>query len=236
MKDLKIILDESSRDRYIDDLLAKDGLSHIKENITAAYCPISLTQTPIEIKDSVLHRQNTLMEQVLSKAGISAYDPSTAPYSPDTNLISLPQEVYLVDSAKIAGARFFVGHNLTASTGFGVELEKAIKFNRIAVILMDENVRVSRMQPHRVIYLQYHNFELQASDFVEVFKILLDYDPGMGFDEKEAVLIGIHKKTKEIVNLEQLIYKKFPHLKYEYNGQKPTLSLSASNPQIFYEY
>ena len=176
------------------------------------------------------------MDEVLPNAGITAYDPSTAPYSPDRNLTTLPQEIYLIDSEKIAGARFFIGHNLTASTGFGVELEKAIKFNRIAVILLDSNIRVSRMQPHRVIYLQYDNFEKHVDDFIKVFTLLLEYEPGMGFDGNRPVLIGFNKQTHEIVNLETLIYTSFPELIYEYSGQKSTLGLSVSNPELFYEH
>lgn len=232
MSQLKIILNPHERQKYIDDLLAKDGLAHICEDPQAAYCPISLTQTPDEIKDCLLKRQEILMKQILSPAGLTAYDPSSAPYSPDKNLVSLPQEVYLVDSSKIVGARFFVGHNLTASTGFGVELEKAVKFNRMAVILHDAQVRVSRMQPHRVIYLQYNNFENQASEFIKVFRLLAEYDPGMGFEDHEPVLIGFHRQTKEVINLEKLIYQKFPNLKYHYDGQQSTLKLSVSNPEL----
>ena len=235
MSSLKIILNQQNRQQYIDDMLAKDGLSHIKEDIKAAYCPISLTQTPDEIKEYLAQRQDILMNEVLTKTGITAYNPSTAPTSPDLDTLKLPQEIYLVDSSKIAGARFFVGHNLTASTGFGVELEKAIKFNRIAVILLDESIRVSRMQPHRVIYLQYHDFAKQAADFVKVFKLLLEYEPGMGFDGKEPALIGFDKKTGKAINLEKMIYNKFPELKYIYDGQKPSLNLSAQNPELFYE-
>lgn len=235
MDNLKVILTPQQRQRYVDDLLAKDGLSHVVENPTAAYCPISLTQTPEEIKPYVLSRQKILMEEVLSKAGITAYDPSTAPYSPDTNLTSLPQEVYMVDSGKLVGARFFIGHNLTASTGFGVETEKAIKFNRIPVILLDTNIRISRMQPHRTIYLQYDNFEKQAADFIPVFQLLLQYDPGMGFAGNEPVLVGFHKTTHEVVNLEKLVYDTFPHLQYHYDGKRPTLQLSVKNPELFYE-
>lgn len=235
MLSLKIILNPQDRQQYIDDMLVKDGLSHIKEDIKAAYCPISLTQTPEEIKGYLAQRQDILMNEVLAKAGITAYNPSTAPTSPDLDTLKLPQEIYLVDSSKIAGARFFVGHNLTASTGFGVELEKAIKLNRIAVILLDENIRVSRMQPHRVIYLQYHDFAKQATDFVKVFQLLLEYEPGMGFDGKEPILIGFNKKTNATVNLEKMIYDKFPKLKYVYNGQKETLNLSALNPELFHE-
>ncbi len=233
-QELKITLDRKDRQKYIDELLAYDGLSHIRENPDAAYCPISLTQTPEAIKPFVLRRQKILGD-VLNQAGIIAYDPSTAPFSPDTNLTSLPQEIYLVDSGKIVGARFFVGHNLMASTGFGVESEKATKLNRIAVILQDSRIRISRMQPDRTIYLQYSNFEEQASQFVKVFEMLTHYDPGMGLVGSEPVLVGFKKETGEAVNLEALVYETFPDLKFHYDGQQPTLRMDVVNPGLFYE-
>lgn len=233
----KITIQVHAKDRqlYLQQLLEQDGLGQISEDTQAAYCPISLTQTPEQVKPYVLERQRLLIENVLAPVGITGYDPSTAPYSPDTNLKSLPQEVYLVDTSKLVGARYFVGHNLLPSTGFGVEVEKASRFNRVAVILFDRHIRVSRMQPHRVIYLQYKNFEKQVVEFVEVFKLLSQYDPGMGFVGKEAVLLGFHQQTGEIVNLEQLVYQRFPHLKYQYDGTAPTLNLTTVNPELFIE-
>lgn len=236
MSEITVTLNPEQRQEYVKNMLMQDGLSHIQEDTRAAYCPISLTQTPDAIKPFVLERQKILMEQVLQLAGITAYDPSTAPFSPDTNLDSLPQEIYAVDSGKIAGAQFFVGHNLTASTGMGIEIEKATKFNRIAVMLMDANIRVSRMQPHRIIYLQYKKFAEQAGEFVEVFKMLQQYKPGMGFDGNEPVLLGFEDGKADPVNLEKLIYDHFPNLKYQYDGKNPTVQLSATNPELFYEY
>ena len=212
-----------------------DGLSHVKENPTAAYCPISLTSTPDEIKPHVKKRQDILMNKILTPAGITAYDPSTAPYSPDTNLTSLPNEIYVVDSGKIAGARYFVGHNLIPSTGQGVESEKAKVFNRIAVILMDKNIRISRMQPHRAIYLQYSNFEKETKAFIPVFELLKEYEPGMGFNDSIPVLLGFKRNSSEIVDLEELIYNRFPHLQYTYDGKMPILKLRTENPHLFYE-
>ena len=150
-------MDPEQRRKHINLLLKLEGLEHIQEDPAAAYCPISLTLTPVELKEILKLRQQTLMNHVLGNAGITAYDPNSAPYSPDKNLTSHPSEVYIVDSAKIAGARFFVGHNLLPSTGQGVEAEKAKIYNKMAVMLMDKKIRVSRMQPTRTIYLQYDN-------------------------------------------------------------------------------
>lgn len=145
MGKIVVLKDPSQREEYIDMILELDGLSHIREDPNAAYCPISLTSTPSSLKEAILKRQDLLMKGVLEKVGITAYDPSSAPFSPDTNLISTPDEIYNVDSGKIVGARFFVGHNILPSTGQGIEFEKAEKYNRMSVILMDKNIRVSRM-------------------------------------------------------------------------------------------
>ena len=234
-REIEVVMDPEQRQRYLDGILRLDGLSHVEEDPNAAYCPISLTTTPEELKPYVKSRQ-TILKGVLEKAGITAYDPGTAPYSPDINLTAQPNEVYLVDSGKVAGARFFVGHNLLASSGQSIESEKAKTFNRISVILMDKSIRVSRMQPHRAIYLQYDNFEKQAPDFVEVFKVLKNYEPGMGFNGNVPVLLGFEKSGKAIVDLEELIYQKFPHLQYKYDGTLPIIKLRSENPKLFYEH
>jgi hypothetical protein len=50
MSKIKVVMDPKQRQEYIDMLLRLDGLSHIQEDPTAAYCPISLTSTPDELK------------------------------------------------------------------------------------------------------------------------------------------------------------------------------------------
>ncbi|MCP3683469.1 MAG: hypothetical protein GY861_12350 [bacterium] len=228
-------MDPEEREKYVDVLLELDGLSHIKEDTKAAYCPISLTSTPNELKESIKLRQKILMEDVLGVAGITAYDPGSAPYSPDTNLTSQPNEIYVVDSGKIVGARFFVGHNILPSTGQGIEAEKAKVYNRMAVMLMDQNMRVSRMQPHRAIYLQYDNFQTEAEKFIPVFEMLQSYEPGMGFNDELPVLLGFEKHGTGIVDLEEAVYREFPDLQYKYDGHTPILKLRSENPELFYE-
>lgn len=235
MQDLKVILDPEDRQKHIDMLLKLDGLSHIKEDPKAAYCPISLTSTPHELKEAIKTRQHILMNHVLKPAEITAYDPGSAPYSPDTNLSAQPNEVYVVDSGKIVGARYFVGHNILPSTGQGIGAEKAKTYNRISVSLMDSNMRVSRMQPHRAIYLEYSNFKDQAEQFVPVFDLLQQYDPGMGFNGQLPVLLGFEKKGLNIVDLEETVYDEFPGLQYKYDGRTPILKLRSENPELFYE-
>jgi hypothetical protein len=235
MSKIKVVMDPEQRQKYIDMLLELDGLSHIQENPNAAYCPISLTSTPEELKEAIKSRQKILMDEVLSVSGITPYDPGSAPDSPDTNLTSQPNEVYVVDSGKIVGARFFVGHNILPSTGQGIEAEKAKVYNRMAVMLMDRSMRVSRMQPHRAIYLEYGNFQEEADQFVPVFEMLQSYEPGMGFNGQLPVLLGFEKSGSGIVDLEETVYREFPQLQYKYNGRTPILKLRSENPDLFYE-
>lgn len=235
---IQVTLGYFERERYIKSILDSDGLGHVSEDEHAAYCPIALTQTPDILEPHVRKRQDILIEKVLKPAGITGYDPARAPCSPDRGLTQNPEEVYAIDSEKIAGARFFVGHNLLASTGQGVEMEKAKQYNRIAVILMDKNIRVSRMQPHRAIYLQYDNFDKEHEKFIPVFEMLQKFDPGIGFHNGKPVLLGAetNKPGWSFINLEQEIYNKFPDLKYKYDKNVPSLKFNADNPEIFCEY
>ena len=90
------------------------------------------------------------------------------------------------------------------------------------------------MQPHRFIYLQYINFNEQAADFIPVFEMLQEYEPGMGFNGDLAVLMGF-KGLQAPVDLEETVYREFPELQYNYNGTVPILKLRAENPELFYE-
>lgn len=234
MGKIEVLLDPEERETYIEKLLRMDGLSDIQEDPQAAYCPISLTSTPEELKPTLKSRQQKLMS-VLGEAGISAYDPASAPYSPDIDLSAPPGEIYRVDSGRVVSARFFSGHNILPSTGFGSETEKARIYNRISVILMDKSIRVSRMQPNRFIYLQYENFDEQSSDFISVFEMLQEYEPGMGLNNGLPVLLGFKKTGRGYVDLEDEVYNEFPELQYHYDEDLPIVKLKAENPGLFYE-
>lgn len=102
---------------------------------------------------------------------------------------------------------------------------------------MDKAVRVSRMQPHRTIYLQYDNFGEEAADFVPVFQMLQEFEPGMGFRGDLPVLVGFERDHGEqVVDLEQEVYKEFPHLQYVYDERVPIIRLRTENPELFYEH
>ncbi len=232
MSKLRVVLDPEKRQKYLNMLLKLDGLS-IDEDKKGCYCPISLTNTPDELKSQLKERQE-ILKRVLIRSSLNFYDPSSSvKYNPDFNRDADHTEVYLFDSARALSARFFSGHCILPSTGFGNEAEKARIYNRISVILMDKNIRVSRMQPFRAIYLQYGNFDYESDRFVDVFKMLQDYEPGMGFNGNAPVLLGF--SGSKVVDLEEIVYKEFPNLQYHYDGKMPILKLRAENPELFYE-
>ncbi|MFW5746815.1 MAG: hypothetical protein ACOCWQ_04690 [Nanoarchaeota archaeon] len=235
MGNISVALDPEKRSAWHAQLLEMDGLKGIYEDPEAAYCPISLTSTPPALRPHIQGRQEALKSHVLAPAGITGYDPAQAPFSPDRDLTTGTRRVYTVDSGKIAGARFFVGHNILPSTGFGVELEKAARYNKMGVILMDRGIRVSRMQPHRMIYLQYNFFAEECERFGPVMELLQDYDPGMGFNGDIPCLLGFPKSGGPPIDLEEMVYDQFPELQYQFDGKVPILELRAENPGLFYE-
>lgn len=235
MNSLVVILDPEQRQKHIEEYFRIDGMTPPVEDVNAAYCSLSLTCTPEELKPVLLARQEQL-KNVLAGVGITAYSPAdNKKYNPDLNRDAPPTEIYSMDSWQVAVARYFVGHHLTASTGFGNEAEKAKNLNRISVVMMDKNVRISRMQPTRAVYLQYDNFEAQAGEFTRVFEFLKNYEPGAGLNAGMPVLLGFEKISDRVIDLEMAVYKEFPALQYRYNGNIPIAKLRVENPGLFYE-
>lgn len=220
-----------TRPFYLKDKLKGDGLANIKENKHAAYCAIPLTSAPDELKPFIKQRQEILLG-ILKDAGLETYDPSSAPLSPDIGLGIPPPIIYKTDKGKVVGARFFTLLDLLPSTGVGVEEEIADHYNRIAVVLHDKNIRTSRMQPDRSIHLQYDNLDEQRERLIELFRFLQAFEPGMGFDNGEPVLLGF--QGRRVVNLEKEVYENFPELKYDYKKvkDKPAVQLISKNPEI----
>ena len=226
---IKIYKSPLSRPGYLKELLKREGLGGTIENIHAAYCALPLTQAPEELKPEIRKRQK-ILAGILSEAGINSYDPGSAPYSPDLGLTIKPDEIYRVDTGKLLGARFFTFLDFLPTTGGGMEEKTSLDCNRIAVVLHDKNILTSRMQPNRTIHLQYDNLEKQREDFIEVFKFLQYFKPGMGFDNGEPALLGF--LGNKVYNLEKLIYQIFPDLKYEYDPKVPSIKLKAVNPEL----
>lgn len=234
MGQLKVLMDSEQRERYVSGLLELEGLEGVEEDVYAAYCPISLTSTPQRIKPYVKMRQE-ILKGVLRQSGITPYDPSnSASYNPDINRSAKPEEVYNFDSMRVAQARYFTGHMIIPTSGFGVEMEKARTLNKIAVALLDSNIRISRMLPSRVIYLQYENFGDQSDEFVPVFDMLRGFEPGMGLDDRRPVLLGFERGSGRIVDLAEEVYAGFPELKFEYDKDTPLLELECRDMERIY--
>jgi hypothetical protein len=191
-----------------------DGLTGIQEDTATAYCAVSLTYTPEKLKQKILQEQQTL-KTILSNCEITAYDPASAPYSPDIDKTSTPEEIYKIDKAKLISSRFFVSYDILPSTGQGVEYEVARRYNRMMVIIHNTKIRTSRMQVNRAIHIQVDDLEKDAGTIEELIRFLKRYTPAIGIQGKTPVLLGFAEN--DYINLEAEVQKKFPHLTYTYN-------------------
>lgn len=234
MNNIRIFLDPDEREQHLKLQLDIVGID-VREFEDAAYCPISLTNTPAQLKPLIRERQRVLMEDVLRLACIEAYDPGSARFSPDTNLSDDHTRVYGVDFAKVAGAKFLVGHNLLPSTGVGIELQIAQQLMKVPVVFHDAGIRTSRMLPPRTIYLQYNDFAQEAGSFVKLFEELKNYDVGVGFNGSKPALLGFPRDSSKIVDLEELAAEILPNNQWVFDGKKPIPEFHVANPEIFVE-
>lgn len=228
---LEIVIHAESRNAYLENLLRMDGLIGLQEDVRAAYCALSLTNTPEVAKPFVRERQDKLKE-ILDAADITSYDPGTAPGSPDLGLTIGPDEIYKTDLSRVAGARFFTAFDTFPSTGVGVEIEAARRYNRIPVIFHDHAIRTSRMQPDCAIHVAIVDLDDQAKRVTEMFKLLKQYTPGRGLVKNMPALLGF--KDGETVVLTELVNKTFPDLAYTYDGTKPPLQFGMHNHEVLF--
>jgi len=224
-----MLIGPENRKEYLENLITMDGLAGVVEDPTAAYCAVSLTNTPSSAKSFVTQRQ-TILKEILEAVKITHYDPATAPLSPDLNLTAGPSEVYRTDLARVAGARFFTAFDTFPSTGVGVEIEAARRYNRISVIFHDHKIRTSRMQPDCAIHVAIKDLKQQQEQVKELFSFLREYTPGRGIEEQHPLLLGF--KDGQSVNLPELAAKEFPELVYTYDGTKPSLTFSVDNFEV----
>ena len=125
MGEIKVHMDPEQRARDIAAYCERNGLGDVKEEPSTAYCSISLTNTPEQIKPFVRERQAQLMD-LLGSVGIHAYDPgSSLKYSPDLNLDATPGEVYSFDVRRVISGEYFSGHKIFLSEGLSIENEIA---------------------------------------------------------------------------------------------------------------
>lgn len=228
----EILIEPKNRQEYLYDLLKMDGLKEVQENPKAAYCALSLTNTPDVAKSFVADGQ-TLLKRILKTAGIDSYDPGTAPLSPDLNLTEGPGVIYKTDLARVASARFFTAFDTFPSTGMGVELEAARRYNRIPVIFHDDRIRTSRMQPDCSIHVGIEDLEEQAEQVTDMFTFLQTFEPGRGLVDGQPVLLGF--KNGEAVNLTEEVSERFPELNYTFDGTKPALKFAIENHGVLFQ-
>lgn len=229
---IEILIGPENRVDYLNGVLKMDGLLGLPEDPKATYCGLSLTNTPATAKPFVAQRQ-FILRKILSAAGLTSYDPGTAPGSPDLGLTIGPDEIYKTDIARVAGARFFTAFDTFPSTGIGVEIEAARRYNRIAVILHDNPIRTSRMQPDCAIHVNITLLEDQKDSLKKMFELLQQYEPGRGLKEGKPVLLGF--KDDRPHDLAEVVREQFPELTYTYDGEKPPLTFALENPQVLFD-
>lgn len=234
--DVKVVMDPVFRKAFSRQILDSIGLFDVEEEESSAYCPISMTSVPNELKPYLAERQKLLMD-TLKSLNINAYDPGTSDkYSPDLNLDATHREVYFFDAARVANGEYFTGHKILPSDGQGVESQLASLMGKKSVIFLDERIRVSRMMPSRTIYLSYNNFAEQINEVKSVFEMLQQYKTGLGIANDLPVLVGFHQDGGKPVDLEDAVYQEFPHLQFKFDGKLPIIKLKAENPELFYEH
>jgi len=236
MSRIKVTMTPAQREEHLGTYLKQRGMSHIPEDINAAYCPISLTSTPPQLRGVLASRQKTLINKVLAPVGITGYDPENAPYSPDNNATAQSDEICTVDTGKIIGARYFMGHSILPSTGMGVELKTAEFLNRMTILLTDNNIRDTRMKVLEGLNLGYDHFEKQAPRFIQVLEFLKQHSPGTGLRNGLPILLGFPNNSKDKpVDLKDAVDTDFPDLRYTHRGEIPPVQQIPTNLEQFYE-
>ena len=236
-----ILYDPDERRAFIDTLMRMDGLKHDGERRDTGYGIIALTGLGKDVSDSnervkaYISSRQGILRACMGAAGIELYDPANAPYSPDTNLKSRPNEVFSVDSLRVSMARHVSFADVIATTGGGIEQEKARRMGKFCYIFHDPNIRTSRMQIDRALHLSAANFGKMRNQFIEMFEFMQEYEPCIGLYQGAPAMIGMHQQTGTAANLEIEVAKRWPELIYEYEGTKDILMLSCMNPHLFVE-
>lgn len=223
------VFDDWERQENQARILRHYGIEPIKEQENYAYCPLPLTGAPQELKPELTRRQEILKE-ILQEAGIESYDPNTAPLSPEKNLTGTPEEVYNTDAKKVALGRMLVGNLMIPSTGTGVEWELASEMGKLPIMLVDRKVRISRMQGPRTITLAYDDLEEQKEEFIEVFKLIRQCPHRIGLDGNKPCFFYEDEKGNYL-RLDYLIFSRFPHLKYQFDGTVPIIKTMVLDPE-----
>lgn len=231
-KGIEVIIGPHNRAEELAKQLRMDALDGLQENPFSAYCAIALTNTPELVKPFVRKGQDRI-KGLLERASITAYDPGTAPLSPDLNLTEGPGVIYQTDLARVASSRFFTADDTIPSTGKGVETAEARRYNRISVIFHDNRIRTSRMQPDCTIHVGITDWDQQENRIVEMFQMLKTFEPGRGLVDGQPALLGF--KDDEVVDLAKEVNETFPDLAYTFDGTKPPLKFALENHAVLFD-
>jgi hypothetical protein len=242
MSNIVVVMGPEQREKHIETMLRLDGLGDVRENRLIGYGIIALTGLGNNVSSENEHiktylgsRQAILAAAMKQGAGITLYDPASAPYSPDKNLTAQPNEIFMVDSARVGMARHITFADVLPTTGGGIELEKARRLGKFMYIFHDPKIRTSRMQPDRAFHLSVENFAGNKNHLAEIFAFVNEYDPALGFDDGVPSMLGVHRRTGSVVNLEKEVKINWPELVYQYNGNVQILIMACQNPQVFFE-
>jgi hypothetical protein len=219
--------------------LVKDGLQEVDEDPHIGYGIVPLTGLGTNIsavnervKNYIQERQH-MLQYAMKKAGITLYDPASAPYSPDLDLSAGPEEVYQTDSLRIAKARHVTFLDMLPTTGGGEELEKARDSGKFVYIIHDPAVRTSRMQPRGTLHLAIDDMVAKQDALIGLFAFVHQFEPCIGLQDGAPAMIGRHSETGEYANLEREVAHHCPDLIFSYNPNAPIVQMSVLNPEIF---
>ena len=213
---VEVILNPDQRKKHTEHLFRLDGLKDVVEKPDACYCALPLSDVPVGTRDDLIKTDN-IIRKAIEDAGLDVWDPIEGA-NPWYTLEHDPQEVYDMDSKNVMCSRFFCFINIGPATGAGIEQQKAIMLNKISVIITKAGIYTTRMSTgaRRCIILEYNDLEKQKGQITEVFRLLTQYEPGIGTCSIHGnALLGFSDSS--VVCLKGLIEEKFPELQYNFD-------------------
>jgi hypothetical protein len=168
--------------------------------------------------------------------GIDLFDPITTPFAPDGDLSASPARVYQTYIQRIAQARHITFIDLIPSTGCGVEITKAYDWGKFLYIIHDPQIRTTRMQPLRTFHLAFTDLVAERAILAEIIGFVNQHHPCLGLRGSTPVMLGIHRQTGALVDLEEEVRNRWPDHWYDWDrlGMKdrPKLEMVCQNPKI----
>lgn len=214
----EILLDSAGRGEHVSRLLKLDGIGDVREDKGSIYCAVPLTGAK-ESEKAMIGSEHDKIKACVKAAGLKIFDPKDSPYNPWGVLTGKPVEVYDIDTLQVVTPRFFEFTNVFPSTGAGIEVQKALTYGKIPVIVNKSGIYTSRMAngARRAIVIEYEDAERQKDEIAGVFKILLGYEPGIGICSRHGNTLLGFKHAEAPVCLPGLIESSFPNLVYDFD-------------------